>query len=170
MTSLVGAAPPRPPPRPGVPPAPHRVSPGRVGCLPACRHRPRHPPRPLPHLLWRQGPCAGRPPEVGDSSTPTPPPSGAGEEGAARPPSTPALPPRRGSPPSADELQDFLARVFRGGSGATPGGPFPPPPPAATPGGAAAAAPGAPPRADSAVPKGEAKHKRRKKTRRPLQR
>ncbi|KAM6307957.1 LOW QUALITY PROTEIN: dnaJ homolog subfamily C member 14 [Podargus strigoides] len=72
----------------------------------------------------------------------------------------------KGSPPSAAELQDFFARIFQGSSGATPGGPFPPPP---TPPGAAAP-PGVSPRAEGAAPKGDAKHKRRKKVRRPLQR
>ncbi|KAM9214415.1 dnaJ homolog subfamily C member 14 [Leptosomus discolor] len=73
----------------------------------------------------------------------------------------------KGSPASAADLQDFFARVFQGSSGPMPGGgPFPPPP--APPG--AAAPPGAPPRAEGAAPKGDAKHKRRKKVRRPFQR
>ncbi|XP_069662456.1 dnaJ homolog subfamily C member 14 [Haliaeetus albicilla] len=72
----------------------------------------------------------------------------------------------KGSPTSAADLQEFFTRVFQGSSGPMPGGPFPPPP---TPPGAAAP-PGVPPRAEGAVPKGDAKHKRRKKVRRPLQR
>ncbi|KAM6364793.1 dnaJ homolog subfamily C member 14 [Pluvialis apricaria] len=72
----------------------------------------------------------------------------------------------KGSPTSAADLQDFFTRVFQGSSGAMPGGPFPPHP---TPP-AAAAPPGAPPRPEGTVPKGEAKHKRRKKVRRPFQR
>ncbi|XP_074785722.1 dnaJ homolog subfamily C member 14 [Athene noctua] len=72
----------------------------------------------------------------------------------------------KGGPTSAADLQDFFTRVFQGSSGPMPGGPFPPPP--APPG--AAAPPGAPPRAEGAAPKGDAKHKRRKKVRRPLQR
>ncbi|KAM6038549.1 LOW QUALITY PROTEIN: dnaJ homolog subfamily C member 14 [Theristicus caerulescens] len=70
----------------------------------------------------------------------------------------------KGGPASAADLQDFFTRVFQGSAG--PGGPFPPPP--APPG--AAASPGAPPRAEGAAPKGDAKHKRRKKVRRPFQR
>ncbi|KAM6112304.1 dnaJ homolog subfamily C member 14 [Phoenicopterus ruber ruber] len=72
----------------------------------------------------------------------------------------------KGGPSPAADLQDFFARVFQGGSGAMPGGPFPPPP--VPPG--AAASPGAPPRAEGTAPKGDAKHKRRKKVRRPFQR
>ncbi|KAM9265102.1 dnaJ homolog subfamily C member 14 [Morus bassanus] len=72
----------------------------------------------------------------------------------------------KGSPTSAADLQDFFTRVFQGSSGPMPGGPFPPPP---TPPGAAAP-PGAPPRAEGAAPKGDSKHKRRKKVRRPFQR
>ncbi|XP_042652875.1 dnaJ homolog subfamily C member 14 [Tyto alba] len=72
----------------------------------------------------------------------------------------------KGGPTSAADLQDFFTRVFQGSSGQMPGGPFPPPP---TPPGATAP-PGVPPRAEGAAPKGDAKHKRRKKVRRPLQR
>ncbi|XP_075581180.1 dnaJ homolog subfamily C member 14 [Pelecanus crispus] len=72
----------------------------------------------------------------------------------------------KGSPASAADLQDFFTRVFQGSSGPMPGGPFPPPP--APPGAAASA--GVPPRAEGAAPKGDAKHKRRKKVRRPFQR
>ncbi|XP_054663080.1 dnaJ homolog subfamily C member 14 [Grus americana] len=72
----------------------------------------------------------------------------------------------KGSPPSAADLQDFFTRVFQGSSGPMPGGPFPPPP---TPP-RAAASPGVPPRTEGAAPKGDAKHKRRKKVRRPFQR
>lgn len=82
-----------------------------------------------------------------------------GPRGTGRHRSTP-----KGSPPSAADLQDFFTRVFQGSSG--PGGPFPPPP---TPPGAAAP-PGGPPKAEGAAPKGDVKHKRRKKLRRPLQR
>lgn len=90
----------------------------------------------------------------------------------------PRSPPRRrlsasrsaskGSPSSAADLQDFFTRVFQGTSGPMPGG-FPSPPPPAAPPGAAAAA-GAPPRTEGGAPKGDAKHKRRKKVRRPFQR
>ncbi|XP_065510501.1 dnaJ homolog subfamily C member 14 isoform X2 [Caloenas nicobarica] len=77
-----------------------------------------------------------------------------GSRGAARHRNTP-----KGGPPSAADLQDFFTRVFQGGPGAASGGgPFPPPPP------------GPPPRAEGAGLKGEAKHKRRKKVRRPFQR
>ncbi|KAM7079829.1 LOW QUALITY PROTEIN: dnaJ homolog subfamily C member 14 [Ciconia maguari] len=72
----------------------------------------------------------------------------------------------KGGPASAADLQDFFTRVFQGSSGPMPGGPFPPPP--APPG--AAASPGVPPRAEGAAPRGDAKHKRRKKVRRPFQR
>lgn len=72
----------------------------------------------------------------------------------------------KGSPSAAADLQDFFARVFQGSSGPMPGGPFPPPP--APPG--PAASPGVPPRAEGTAPKGDMKHKRRKKTRRPFQR
>nr|XP_047911571.1 dnaJ homolog subfamily C member 14 [Anser cygnoides] len=75
----------------------------------------------------------------------------------------------KGSPSPAADLQDFFARVFQGTSGPMPGG-FPqPPPPAGPPPGTAAAA-GAPPRTEGGAPKGDAKHKRRKKVRRPFQR
>lgn len=74
----------------------------------------------------------------------------------------------KGSPSSAADLQDFFTRVFQGTSGPMPGG-FPSPPPPAAPPGAAAAA-GAPPRTEGGAPKGDAKHKRRKKVRRPFQR
>lgn len=68
----------------------------------------------------------------------------------------------KSGPPSAADLRDFFTRVFQGGPGAAGGGgPFPPPPPAP---------PGPPPRAEDTGPKGEAKHKRRKKVRRPFQR
>ncbi|KAM6106258.1 dnaJ homolog subfamily C member 14 [Pterocles gutturalis] len=72
----------------------------------------------------------------------------------------------KGSPTSTADLQDFFTRVFQGSSGPMPGGPFPPPP--APPG--AAPPPGGPPRAEGAIPKGDTKHKRRKKVRRPFQR
>ncbi|KAM6039184.1 LOW QUALITY PROTEIN: dnaJ homolog subfamily C member 14 [Chlamydotis macqueenii] len=72
----------------------------------------------------------------------------------------------KGGPASAADLQEFFARVFQGGSGPVPGGPFPPPP--APP--AAAASPAGAARPEGPVPRGDAKHKRRKKTRRPLQR
>ncbi|XP_050190547.1 LOW QUALITY PROTEIN: dnaJ homolog subfamily C member 14 [Myiozetetes cayanensis] len=68
----------------------------------------------------------------------------------------------KGSPPTPSELQDFLARIFQ--TPAAPGGPFPPPPP---PG---AAPPGGPPRPEGVPPRGDTKHKRRKKVRRPLPR
>ncbi|KAM6294489.1 dnaJ homolog subfamily C member 14 [Aegotheles albertisi] len=69
---------------------------------------------------------------------------------------------RSGSPPAPADLQDFLSRVFQGGSGVMPGGgPFPQPP--GTP-------PGASPRPEGAAPRAEAKHKRRRRTRRPLPR
>lgn len=83
-----------------------------------------------------------------------------------KPPFSPSRSASKGSPTSAADLQDFFTRVFQGSPGAMPGGPFPPPP--APP--AAATPPGAPPRPEGAVPKGEAKHKRRKKVRRPFQR
>ncbi|OPJ67320.1 dnaJ-like protein subfamily C member 14 [Patagioenas fasciata monilis] len=77
-----------------------------------------------------------------------------GSRGAARHRNTP-----KSAPPSAADLQDFFTRVFQGGPGAAAGGgPFPPPPPAP------------PSRAEGTGPKGEAKHKRRKKVRRPFQR
>ncbi|XP_062453514.1 dnaJ homolog subfamily C member 14 [Rhea pennata] len=75
----------------------------------------------------------------------------------------------KGSPTSAADLQDFFNRMFQGTSGQMPGGTFSPPPPPAAPSGAAASA-GAPPKTDGAAPKGDAKHKRRKKVRRPFQR
>ncbi|KAM8990907.1 dnaJ homolog subfamily C member 14 [Ara ararauna] len=82
-----------------------------------------------------------------------------GPRGAGRHRSAP-----KGSPPSAGDLQDFFTRIFESSSG--PGGPFPPPP---TPS-AATATPGGPPKAEGAAPKGDVRHKRRKKLRRPLQR
>ncbi|XP_067170084.1 dnaJ homolog subfamily C member 14 [Apteryx mantelli] len=75
----------------------------------------------------------------------------------------------KGSPTSAADLQDFFNRVFQGTSGQMPGGAFSPPPPPAAPSGAAAST-GAPPKTDGAAPKADAKHKRRKKVRRPFQR
>ncbi|XP_065515643.1 dnaJ homolog subfamily C member 14 isoform X2 [Lathamus discolor] len=82
-----------------------------------------------------------------------------GPRGAGRHRSAP-----KGSPTSDGDLQDFFTRIFQGSSG--PGGPFPPPPtpPAAT------APPGGAPKAEGAAPKGDVRHKRRKKLRRPLQR
>ncbi|XP_068777381.1 dnaJ homolog subfamily C member 14 [Struthio camelus] len=74
----------------------------------------------------------------------------------------------KGSPTSAADLQDFFNRVFQGTPGPTPGRGFSPPPPAAPSG--AAASTGVPPKTDGAASKGDVKHKRRKKVRRPFQR
>ncbi|XP_027571168.2 dnaJ homolog subfamily C member 14 [Pipra filicauda] len=82
---------------------------------------------------------------------------------AAPPPGRQRTTPK-GSPPTPSELQDFLTRIFQ--APAAPGGPFPPPP---TPPGAAAP-PGGPPRPEGVAPRGDTKHKRRKKVRRPLPR
>lgn len=159
-----------------------RMSFGRVGRLPACGDQPGHPPRPLPHLLWLEELRAGRAAEVMGKG-PDPHPGewggtwddggGGGGSKLRRAPSpsrnthfTPCRSASKGSPTSAADLQEFFTRVFQGSSGPMPGGPFPPPP---NPPGAAAP-PGVPPRAEGAVPKGDAKHKRRKKVRRPLQR
>ncbi|XP_065715039.2 LOW QUALITY PROTEIN: dnaJ homolog subfamily C member 14 [Patagioenas fasciata] len=88
-------------------------------------------------------------------------PGGRGRSWLSQPPN-PLVPLRntpKSAPPSAADLQDFFTRVFQGGPGAAAGGgPFPPPPPAP------------PSRAEGTGPKGEAKHKRRKKVRRPFQR
>lgn len=70
----------------------------------------------------------------------------------------------KGSPSSAD-LQDFFTRMFQGTSGQVPGG-FPPPPTPTAPQGATAGTT----RTEGTVPKGDTKHKRRKKVRRPFQR
>ncbi|XP_064354606.1 dnaJ homolog subfamily C member 14 isoform X2 [Dromaius novaehollandiae] len=69
----------------------------------------------------------------------------------------------KGSPASAADLQDFFKRVFQGSSAQVPGGAFSPPPPPTAPAGAATSA-GTPPKTDGAAPKGDAKHKRRKKS------
>ncbi|XP_061217711.1 dnaJ homolog subfamily C member 14 [Neopsephotus bourkii] len=82
-----------------------------------------------------------------------------GPRGAGRHRSTP-----KGNTPSAGDLQDFFTRIFQSSSG--PGGPFPPPPNPP----AAAAPPRSTPKAEGAAPKGDMRHKRRKKLRRPLQR
>ncbi|XP_068854904.1 dnaJ homolog subfamily C member 14, partial [Aphelocoma coerulescens] len=72
--------------------------------------------------------------------------------------------PPKGSPPTPADLQDFLARVFQGTSAPGEfGGVFPTPPGAAGP-------PQGPPRAEGVPPRGDTKHKRRKKGRRPLPR
>lgn len=77
-----------------------RVSPGRVGRLPACGDLPRHPPRPLPHLLWRQKRRPGRAAEVSDGTQhqlgPGPHPGWGGRgssELSPAPPNSPFLPP-----------------------------------------------------------------------------
>ncbi|XP_021238505.1 dnaJ homolog subfamily C member 14 [Numida meleagris] len=72
----------------------------------------------------------------------------------------------KGSPSSAADLQDFFTRMFQGTSGQVPGG-FPPPPAPTAPQGATA---GTTTRTEGAAPKGDTKHKRRKKVRRPFQR
>ncbi|XP_063035315.1 dnaJ homolog subfamily C member 14-like [Melospiza melodia melodia] len=71
--------------------------------------------------------------------------------------------PPKGSPPTPADLEDFLARVFQGNPGPEPGGAFPAPPGAAGP-------PQGHPQPQGGPPKGDTKHKRRKKGRRPLPR
>lgn len=99
------------------PPCHHSLR--RVGWLPACGHRPQHPPRPLPHLLWLPGCCAaqvsagGHPGEMGEAP------------GSARPPQTPWYPPGtfpRVAPPQLLTCKISSPACFRGGQGRQPGG------------------------------------------------